>query len=159
MSARWGRETGVPHPPPPERAEKAWNLPPYDTLAPYETERCVMWVLLEELKFTLNVDFLYQKRLPVRGVNQTGLNRSDFWVLPGKKGARYGVGAWPFWRGRVLNPISTYTHRSVAKDRFERDIIRQQAKIDVVYILDRLLYAAPKRMVELALRGTDRSGR
>jgi hypothetical protein len=147
-------------PPQPRKQEPPWNLGRWANMAPFETERAMFYFLVGRLKFELNVDFLYQQRLPVKGINQTGLNRSDFWVLPRGKGATYGVGSPPYGRGRVLNPIASgrFIH-TIEKDRFERSIIRQQAKIDVVYLLDWMLYAQQLPLVELALRGVDRSGR
>lgn len=129
-------------------------------MAPFETERAVFYFLIGRLDFKLGVDFLYQQRLPAKGINQTGLNRSDFWILPRGKGATYGVGSPPYTRGRVLNPIASgrFIH-TIEKDRFERALIRQQAKIDVVYLLDWMLYAQRLTLVRLALRGVDRSGR
>ena len=120
----------------------------------------MFYFLVGQLDFEQGVDFLYQQRLPVKGINQSGLSRADFWILGNGKGAAYGVGGWPYSRGRVLNPIASgrFIH-TVEKDRFERDLIRQQGKIDVVYLLDWMLYAERLTLVEEALRGEDRSGR
>jgi hypothetical protein len=160
MSLNWGREVGAPSVPRAESEIPPWEVEPYASMAPYATERCVFYVLIGLLDFTLDIDFLYQERLPVKGINQTGLNRSDFWIQPRGKGAAFGVGKPPYWRGTVINPIASvgFIHNK-AKDRWERDIIRQQAKIDVVYILDYMLYSDPELYVTLALEGFDKSGR
>jgi hypothetical protein len=159
VSIYWTRTAGFPQAPERRKQPDPWNLPPWDRVAFFATERCVYYTLVHTLKFEREVDFRFQVRIPIRGINQTGLNRSDFWVLPNGKGARYGVGAWPFYYGRILNPIaSTLLIHTPGKDRFERDLIRAQ-HFDIIYLLDRMLYAQPKTLVELALRGTDRSGR
>jgi hypothetical protein len=154
----WPREAGFPRVPGWREPERPWNVGRYAGMAPYETERAVFWVLTGKLGFVLNVDFFFQRRLPVRGINQTGLNRSDFWCLPSRKGALYGVGAAPYTRGRVLNPISYYTHRNPGKDDMERIMIRRQAHIDVQYLRDTQLFADPLGVVTRGLRGVDTSG-
>lgn len=159
MSITWSRVPGFPKAPKDRKPVPPWELPPYDRVAFFATERCVYYVLDKLLGFDRNVDFRFQVRIPVKGINQTGMNRSDFWILPTGKGARYGVGAWPYYYGRILNPIaSTLLIHNPAKDRFERDLLRKQ-HYDIVYMLDWMLFAQPKTLVELALRGTDRSGR
>lgn len=159
MSIAWSRVAGFPKPPEDKKDPDPWNLPPFDRVAFFATERCVYYVLVKQLGFVREVDFRFQVRIPVKGINQSGMNRSDFWVLPTGEGASYGVGAYPYYYGRILNPIaSTILIHNPAKDRFERDLIRAQ-HFDVVYMLDWMLFAQPKTLVELALRGVDRSGR
>ena len=145
--------------PRPVAPEKSWNLPPWDKVSFYETERCVYYVLTKDLAMEEDIDFRFQKRIPVRGINQTGLNRSDFWMLPNGEAARYGVGGGEYHLGRILNPIaSTILIHDPNKDRLERALIRAQ-HFDIIYLLDWMLYDAPVTLVEAALRGDDRSGR
>lgn len=159
MIVRWTPPTGFAHPEKPRKQEPPWNEGRWQHFSFYETERCVGFVLVALLKFVLGEDFLFQKRIPVKGIDQTGLNRSDFWVLPHGKGATYGVGGGTYSRGRIINPIaSTLLIHKPNKDRFERALFRAQ-HYDEVFILDFMLYAAPKVMVEDALRGVDHSGR
>jgi hypothetical protein len=159
VSIAWARTAGFPKAPERKQPLPPWELPPWDRVAFFATERCVYYTLVKTLGFVREVDFRFQVRIPVKGINQTGMARSDFWVLPTGQGARYGVGAWPYYYGRILNPIaSTLLIHTPAKDRFERDLIRKQ-HFDIIYILDSMLFAQPKTMVELALRGTDKSGR
>ena len=159
MSIAWSREGGFPKPPKPEPPIPPWDEPPWTSISAFATERCVYYVLAKRLGMEEGVDFLFQKRIPVKGINQTGLNRTDFWVLPNGKGAAYGVGASPYWFGRILNPIaSTVLIHDPATDRFERELIRRQ-HYDIIYMLDWMLYDAPVTTVEDALRGYDKSGR
>ena len=159
MSVNWSREPGFPKPPQNKKPEDPWGRPPWSNMSGFATERCVLYVLIDKFNMVMDVDFLFQKRIPVRGINQTGLNRSDFWVLPNGKGAMYGVGGIPYYYGRIINPIaSTALIHNPNKDRLERQLIRA-AHYDIIYILDHMLYAAPFNMVEDALRGIDHSGR
>lgn len=159
MSIRWTGSTGFPHPPKAKKQPDPWNLPPWDRVSFFATERCVYYVLVKLLGFKRGVDFLFQKKIPIKGINQSGVNRSDFWVLPSGQGARYGVGAYPYYYGRILNPIaSTLLIHRPDKDRFERALFRK-SHYDIIYMLDWMLFAQPKTLVEQALRGNDRSGR
>lgn len=158
MSAVWGQQRSL-RPDPYRKPTPPWDEGKWQHFSFYETERCVAFVLIAQLNFVLDEDFLFQKRIPVKGIDQTGLNRSDFWILPHGRGAQYGVGANPYSRGRIINPIaSTLLIHKPAKDRTERALFRAQ-HYDEVFILDFMLYAAPKAMVEDALRGVDHSGR
>jgi hypothetical protein len=69
MSAVWTRPSGFPTPPRARQQEHPWNLGRYARLSLFETERCVFWVLEGLLDFQVNVDFAFQRRLPVRGIN------------------------------------------------------------------------------------------
>lgn len=159
MSIYWTKPSGFPHAPPERKDPDPWNLPPWDHVSFFATERCVYYVLVKLLDFKREIDFLFQKRIPIKGINQSGVNRSDFWVLPNGEGAKYGVGAFPFYYGRILNPIaSTLLIHTPEKDRFERALLRKQ-HFDIIYMLDWMLYAQPETLVEEALRGADRSGR
>lgn len=158
MSVAYGRPVGFPRPEKPKKPVPPWNEPPWDRFSFFETERCTGYTL-RTLGLEENRDYLFQKRIPVRGINQTGVNRADFWMLPNNGAARYGVGARPYSKGRILNPIaSTTLIHDPTKDEKEKWLFRAQ-HFDIVYILDYMLFAAPKVMVEDALRGVDHSGR
>jgi hypothetical protein len=134
-------------------------LQPYPDPPPGFVGPRTEWVVYENLvfkrKFVEGVDFDRQVALSASGINSKGFNRADFAVwATGKNGAAGGV----YTRAIVLNPISFYTHRSRAKDIFERAVLAA-AGFGVMYLQDTDLYTRPNYVISLGLRGIDISSR
>jgi hypothetical protein len=97
--------------------------------------------------------FLYQHAIPVPGLNQSGRNRPDFWMLPPRGVVDPRMGA-----GLIINPISNYTHADAAKDRRERGLLGQYHYLEIfVEYLDCL--HDPDWFTGQALQGQDHSSR
>ncbi len=132
--------------------------PPPDWFGP-RTEWIVFYVLTRLKGFVMGWgrDFLYQSAVPAPGLF-TGkqFERADFLILPGGKGGDAAYGFSP--KGILINPISSFTHPSAAKDRIERAILAGQGYREI-FITDIDLNARPVQVIDLALRGIDVSGR
>jgi hypothetical protein len=160
---RLPRVSGAP-PPPPWAVAPAWfrrNHP----AAPID-EWAIYWSLTTTYKLAEALPragtppvanptgrFLYQHPIPVPGLNQTGRNRPDFWVLPPR-----GVVDPRMGNGLIINPISDYTHADAAKDRRERGLLGQFHYLEIfIEYLDCL--HDPDYYAGNALRGQDLSTR
>lgn len=134
-------------------------LQPYPDKPPDFSGPDTEWILVDDLvrrrKFVEGIDFVRQIALTAPGINTKGFNRADVFYPPiGKAGGLGGV----YRRGMVHNPISFWTHKSRAKDVFERAALASVG-IAVIYIQDTDLYTRPHEIVGLALRGIDLTDR
>lgn len=137
------------------------TLRPYpDDLSRYpgnsHLEKITGWWLMAKKGYQYNVDFLFQVAVGTDGAiggatNSKGFLRVDFLLVP--QGRHGGLG-YPFQRGLILNPISFFTHPSIAKDRLERSVLATLGYL-VVYLQDSDLETRPDYALRLALRGTD----
>jgi hypothetical protein len=97
--------------------------------------------------------FLYQHPIPVPGLNQSGRNRPDFWILPPR-----GVVDPRMGNGLIINPISQFTHAELSKDWKERDLLGRNRYLEIfIEYLDCL--HDPDYYTGLALLGRDLSSR
>lgn len=118
------------------------------------TEWVVYFILTKKLGAKLGEDFLYQQIIPAKGINISGKGyRSDFWLL---RRGKFGSPGPPYNRGILIDPISTYTHRTTGEDRYRRGALAQAGYL-LIWIDDQQLYLNPLRMVRDATRGIDHS--
>lgn len=95
--------------------------------------------------------FFYQVRVPVLGVfAETDAVRVDF-LLPGFGSAGY--------EALVLDPYNTFTHKSVDLDYTKRDVLAQQAQIQLIWLETGRLEAGDTSAIAGALLGRDESPR
>jgi hypothetical protein len=142
------------------RPEGVWHKsypPPPASWVHAETEWAVWWVLTVKLKYRRNVDFLYQYRIPLAGLNKVSPDfRSDFILVPwGKNGNPAG---YRYPRGITIDPISAFTHRSKALDLLKRTLLAGAGYL-CVFIDDYALVRAAEYYVRRAAVGIDLSSR
>lgn len=95
--------------------------------------------------------FFYQVRVPVLGVfAQTEETRVDF-LIPGYGGAGY--------EGLCLDPYNTFTHPDPAHDLLKRQVLADQANLQLIWILTDRLEGGDFDVIEQALAGHDESPR
>lgn len=166
----------APRPPrPPSLQHKAPGAPPTPrsaevddaTLRPYPAdlsrypgnshlEQITAWWLVALHGYQIGTDFLFQVAISTSGAiggatNSKGFLRCDYLLLP--EGRHGGLG-YPFPRGLILNPISFFTHPSIAKDRLERNVLATLGFL-VVYLQDSDLETRTDYVMRRALAGTD----
>jgi hypothetical protein len=158
---RLPRVSGAPPPPPWETIPTWWRA--RFPAAPV-TEWYVWWALVNTYKFRPpygpngptrgRPDFLYQVPIPIPGLNRTGAERSDLWLLPGSP----AIIVPPYSKGTVGNPISLYTHPDAGKDRRERGLMGQYGWLEI-FMDEMPLTQDPIYVVGQFVQGRDISSR
>jgi hypothetical protein len=99
----------------------------------------------------VGADVLFQVPIPAPTYGLKGVFRGDFWVL---STGRNGSPGFPYRKGIVLDPVTTFTHRDTSQDRLRRNLLAQ-GEFLLIFIDGTDLYNRPRDVIELALKGRD----